>query len=141
MARRPPGPLRGDLGHPGPDPGLTTRTRPWAGGTLLTLCGELDLDTVPVLRAALDPALAGPGGTVLIDCADLSFCDSTGLSALLEAAGRATACGGRLELVRPRPLVRRVLELTGATDAFRVLDDLPLRSATPRPGPDPEEER
>ncbi|GAA1384122.1 STAS domain-containing protein [Kitasatospora putterlickiae] len=105
--------------------GLTVRARPWARGTVLALHGELDLDSVAVLRQALDRALALPGTVVVIDCGDLAFCDSTGVSALLEAATRAAGFGSRIELARPRPLVRRVLELTGATDAFAVHESVP----------------
>ncbi|MFD8322437.1 STAS domain-containing protein [Kitasatospora purpeofusca] len=129
MSRRPPRPPRPPATGTAPAPdqpvGLTTHARPWARGTVLILNGELDLDSVAVLREALDPALATPGTVVLIDCGDLAFCDSTGLSELLEAAIRAREHGSRIELARPRPIVRRVLEITGATDAFPVRDALP----------------
>ncbi|MFC5668357.1 STAS domain-containing protein [Kitasatospora misakiensis] len=125
MTRRPSRPPDGITTAPDQPLGLTTRTRPWGGGTVVALDGELDLDSVAVLREALDRALATPGTVVVIDCGDLAFCDSTGLSELLAAAVRAHAAGSRIELARPRPLVRRVLELTGATDAFPVRDGAP----------------
>ncbi|MFF2951633.1 STAS domain-containing protein [Kitasatospora sp. NPDC057965] len=116
-----------DAARTAPDEGaaFTVHARPWAHGSVLALRGELDLDSVAVLRQALDRALAVPGTVVVIDCRDLAFCDSTGVSTLLEAAGRAAAQDSRIELARPRPLVRRVLELTGAGDAFPVHDTVP----------------
>ncbi|AUY53379.1 STAS domain-containing protein [Streptomyces sp. CB01881] len=105
--------------------GITIEARPWAEGTVLTLRGELDLDTVGSVEAALDAALAGPATVVVLDCGDLEFCDSTGLNAMLRARARAEAGGSRIELARPRPLVLRMLELTGATDAFRIRDGAP----------------
>ncbi len=125
MTRRPPRPPDGTTTGTDQPLGLTTRTRPWEDGTVVALHGELDLDSVAVLRAAVDRALTTPGTVVVIDCGDLAFCDSTGLSELLDAAVRARAGGSRIELARPRPLVRRVLELTGATDAFPVRDTVP----------------
>ncbi|MEE1783511.1 STAS domain-containing protein [Streptomyces sp. SP17BM10] len=104
---------------------FTTDVAPWAEGTVLALYGELDLDSVAALHAALEPVLDLPGAIVVIDCAGLDFCDSTGLNALLRAQARATAAGGRIELARPRPLVLRMLELTGVTDAFRIRDTVP----------------
>ncbi|WP_380282825.1 STAS domain-containing protein [Kitasatospora purpeofusca] len=125
MTSRQPRPPDGTATVPDEPAGLTVRARPWARGSVLALRGELDLDSVAVLRRALDRALALPGTVVVIDCGDLAFCDSTGVSTLLEAAVRAAGSGSRIELARPRPLVRRVLELTGATDAFPVHDTVP----------------
>ncbi|MFJ3791589.1 STAS domain-containing protein [Kitasatospora sp. NPDC090091] len=105
--------------------GLTVAARPWAGGTVLTLRGELDLDSVDLLHTALDSVLLTAGTTVVIDCGDLEFCDSTGLNAMLRGRAIADAGGSRIELARPRPLVLRMLELTGAADAFRIRDEPP----------------
>ncbi|MFF2543202.1 STAS domain-containing protein [Kitasatospora sp. NPDC058063] len=105
--------------------GLTVEIRPWALGTVLVLLGELDLDSSADLRAALNRTFAGPAGVVVVDCAGLEFCDSTGLNALLRAKARAAVDGSRIELARPRPLILRMLELTGATDAFPIRGTVP----------------
>ncbi|MFJ7906563.1 STAS domain-containing protein [Kitasatospora sp. NPDC096204] len=105
--------------------GLTIEIRPWALGTVLVLFGELDLDSAAELRAALDRAVAEPASVVVVDCAGLEFCDSTGLNALLRAKARAAVDDSRIELARPRPLILRMLELTGATDAFPIRETVP----------------
>ncbi|MET8545309.1 STAS domain-containing protein [Kitasatospora sp. NPDC004799] len=105
--------------------GLTVEVRPWALGTVLVLLGELDLDSTADLRAAFDRALVEPASVVVVDCAGLEFCDSTGLNALLRAKARAAVDGSRIELARPRPLILRMLELTGATDAFPIRETVP----------------
>lgn len=105
--------------------GFSAEVSPWAGGTLVSLFGELDLDTVPDLNDVLGSALGTPATVVVVDCAGLDFCDSTGLNALLRAQARAEAQGSRIELARPRPLVLRMLELTGVTEAFTLRDTLP----------------
>ncbi|MFE7561611.1 STAS domain-containing protein [Kitasatospora sp. NPDC057500] len=125
MTHRRPRPPDGTATAPDAPAGLTVRARPWAHGSVLALHGELDLDSVVVLRHALDRVLALPGTVVVIDCGDLVFCDSTGVGVLLEATARAAGFGSRIELARPRPLVRRVLELTGATEAFAVHEAVP----------------
>ncbi|MFG2844133.1 STAS domain-containing protein [Kitasatospora sp. NPDC048296] len=128
MAPRKPSPgWTGDLDlAPDAPPGrFTVEVSPWAEGTVLALYGELDLDSVAGLRAVLGTALAVPATVVVVDCAGLEFCDSTGLNTLLHAQARAAADGSRIELARPRALVLRMLELTGATDAF------PIRDAPP----------
>ncbi|MBV6696746.1 STAS domain-containing protein [Kitasatospora aureofaciens] len=105
--------------------GFRVEAEPWAEGTVLAVYGELDLGTVADLRAALDQALAVPGTVVVIDCAGLEFCDSTGLNALLRAQADAVADDSRIELARPRTLLLRMLELTGATDAFPIRGTVP----------------
>ncbi|MFJ2188806.1 STAS domain-containing protein [Kitasatospora sp. NPDC087861] len=126
MTRRPP------ATDPAPGPvGLTVQARPWARGTVLALYGELDLDSVDALWAALDAALAAPAAVVVIDCAGLEFCDSTGLDAMFRAQDRAAARGSRIELARPRPPVLRMLELTGATDVLPVRDVPPSGPGRP----------
>jgi anti-anti-sigma factor len=122
MTHHPPKPPNGAVGQAR---GFSVHAEPWAEGTVLALYGELDLDSLTALYAALDPALSVPGAVVVIDCAGLEFCDSTGLNALLRAQARAAPDGSRIELARPRPLVLRMLELTGAVDAFLVRDTVP----------------
>src|SRR4051794_33684058 len=78
-----------------------------AGDALvLSLSGELDLVSEPILASALEHAESRPA--VRIDLSGLAFMDSTGLRALLSAAREVTG----LELVGPlQPPVRRLLEL------------------------------
>ncbi|AUG81653.1 hypothetical protein CFP65_7048 [Kitasatospora sp. MMS16-BH015] len=120
MARRlPPGPEQGRAGA------FSVESRPWAGGTVLTLRGELDLGAAAELARWLAEALVVPGTTVVVDLGELGFCDSSGLSVLLRARTVAVAEGSHLELARPRPLVLRMLELTGAAYAFRIRAEPP----------------
>ncbi|MFE3874530.1 STAS domain-containing protein [Kitasatospora sp. NPDC059146] len=111
--------------QPPNEDGFTVQVHPWAEGTVLAPYGELDLETVADLEPALTPALAQPGSVIVVDCAGLEFCDSTGLNLLLRARARATADGSRIELACPRPMIRRMLELTGVTHAFPIRDTVP----------------
>jgi anti-anti-sigma factor len=80
---------------------------------LLVLRGELDAWSSEPLAAALaDPALTG-AADVEIDCAELTFVDSSGVVALLEARRSVEAAGARCSLVRPHPRVREVFDLCG----------------------------
>ncbi len=83
--------------------------------TELVLSGELDLSTAGALSAALASA-AEHGPTVLaLDVAELSFCDSTGLRALLSSPGPdplVLRCVG--------PQLGRLLDLTETRDRFRI---------------------
>jgi anti-sigma B factor antagonist len=81
--------------------------------TVLTLDGEIDLATAPRLRAYIDGVLALQRGDVIIDMAEVQFCDSTGLGVIMHAATRLAARGHTLIVRRPTRPVARILAITG----------------------------
>jgi anti-anti-sigma factor len=91
---------------------------PW----LLHLSGELDLDTAPALTKVLD-GLTGRGGTIGLDCADLTYMDSSGLHVILNTVGLLGE-RGRVVLFNPSPVVRRLIEICGL-DGMIVVSDHP----------------
>jgi anti-sigma B factor antagonist len=85
---------------------LTVSADPEREGTLVQIAGELDLVTGPQLEAALAAATEQP---VRIDLSGLTFMDSTGLRALLNA----TRAHPDLQISGPlQTPVQRLLELT-----------------------------
>ena len=89
-------------------------------GPVLRLSGEVDIQTSPVLDEQLRSVLGEGATSIVIDLADVTFLDSTGLSVLVAGLKRCQKVGGTVRLVSLRPNVRRVLEITGLTDAFQV---------------------
>ncbi len=57
--------------------------------------------------------IALAGSTVVIDLADLSFMDSSGIAALVKARNQIADGSHRLVLTRPADNVRKVLEVVG----------------------------
>lgn len=86
--------------------------------------GEMDIDRAPMLYDALHAAITQPGGAeeIFVDLSDLSFCDSSGLNALIHARQTAAEHGRRIILRTPPPQLRRLLEMTGADTLFPVTD-------------------
>jgi anti-sigma B factor antagonist len=83
------------------------------GGVFVTLFGELDTASAPILRDCLDH-LVNEGVTRLeVDVSELAFIDSTGLTVMMEQWHRLQAMGGSLALLSPSPPVLRMLEITG----------------------------
>jgi anti-anti-sigma factor len=75
--------------------------------------GELDLGTVPILDGHLSSLEQDGVKAIILDLRDLSFIDSTGLRALLDASSRAANDGHRLAIVGAPDPARRLLEITG----------------------------
>jgi len=82
-------------------------------GVVLKLTGELDLDTAPILYSRLEDIVGRGRWRIVVDASDLSFCDSTGLSALLAAHQACTSAGGFLRLAAPDDLLVRLLAVVG----------------------------
>ena len=65
--------------------------------------------------------LAQAGATpVVVDLADVSFLDSAGISLLIQAKKRLSNAGSDLVLRAPQQHIRRVLEISGVTELFRI---------------------
>jgi anti-sigma B factor antagonist/stage II sporulation protein AA (anti-sigma F factor antagonist) len=75
--------------------------------------GEIDMSTADVLRDALNDALDKNPPAVVLDMAGVTFLDSTGIAALVVAHNRAIDENTALTLINCRPIVRRVLDVTG----------------------------
>ncbi|MFD6553833.1 STAS domain-containing protein [Streptomyces sp. NPDC058398] len=88
---------------------------------LITLAGEIDLESAPLVRTALARCLSDGIRTIDIDLTPVTFCDCTGLNVFLHAAQQTTETGGTLQLHHPPPTLGLILDLTGS--GFLLLDD------------------
>jgi anti-anti-sigma factor len=93
------------------------------GTTTVAFNGELDLAGIDSASQAIERAEQADGMLVL-DLAGLTFIDSTGLEVILRAARRAQQTGRRLVVVRPRPYVRRLFELTAIDQSLDIVDSV-----------------
>jgi anti-anti-sigma factor len=87
------------------------------------LRGELDLATASLLHKRIDELLAGNGqhrSLLLIDLGELTFCDSSGLRALLEILDRCHRLGTNLRVTNVPANIHRVFELTGTTSVLNI---------------------
>jgi anti-sigma B factor antagonist len=81
--------------------------------TLVALAGELDMSTVGQLSDTVATELERQPSQIVIDLADLTFCDSLGLGTLVVLNRAAQAQRSRLTLRNPTPFFTRMLEVTG----------------------------
>ena len=95
-----------------PAPWSVTEVADLRGDRLLIVAGELDLATVPELARMLG-ALRARGHAVVLDLADVTFMDSSGLSLLLEAQLDADRDGWEFSIRRASEAVRRIVALAG----------------------------
>ncbi|MGN6870059.1 MAG: STAS domain-containing protein [Solirubrobacteraceae bacterium] len=104
-----------------PSPGLDVRRVDHPLGVVLTLGGDLDLSTVPVLQGRLDQAMRTKAAMV-IDLSRLRFMDSSGLGLLVRAERQLRDSGLQLVLVRGPRAVHRIFEFTSLDCHFEFCD-------------------
>ncbi len=112
-------------------------------GTVLRFRGELDFESVVQFQEAAAAVFAGGAvpELVVVDCAGLEFCDSSGISELVRFYLRLTDAGSRLRMSAVPASVARAFELTGLDRAIPVYDstgaalaDVTQGNACARPG-------
>jgi anti-anti-sigma factor len=86
----------------------------------LDLAGELDLATAGLLSEQVRRALDGGATELVLDLAEVTFCDSTGVDAMVKARALADRRGARLGAVNAHGVTRRSLEITGALELLSV---------------------
>jgi anti-anti-sigma factor len=112
---------------------MSTRFTPWIASTAVridatyappgtarvALDGEVDLATAPEVRTALLAILGDQRtATLVVDLERVMFLDCAGLGALVGVRNAAVESGRTIRVTNPRPIVRRVLDVTGLSIVF-----------------------
>ena len=102
---------------------ITLSTSTDSEGTVtVTVVGEVDTFTAPVLRASLDTQLEQQPSELVIDLCGVQFLGSAGLAVLVETQKSARSRDVGLRLVANTRAVTRPLEVTGLIDLFTIGD-------------------
>lgn len=80
---------------------------------ILRLHGELDVHTAEIFKAEADELLDLGPSNVILNVEEVTFIDSSGLGAILGRFKRISSAQGRMVIVRPKPHIRQILELSG----------------------------
>jgi anti-sigma B factor antagonist len=88
---------------------------------VISLDGELDMASAPLLQAALEEAESAQDSALVIDLERLQFMDSTGLRTILWARERWESRGRELALTAGSSQVQRLLTVSGVRDQLRVV--------------------
>ncbi|MBT2442099.1 STAS domain-containing protein [Streptomyces sp. ISL-36] len=97
-----------------PDEEFRAVTRSVGERAVVTVCGEIDIDTGPLLQDALDEALAVCVAGIDVNFSHVTFCDCVGLTVLLRARADARQRGIGFGVCEVRiPSVRNLFTTTG----------------------------
>jgi anti-sigma B factor antagonist len=89
---------------------------------IVALHGEVDVLTVDQVRVAIGDAIAKRPRAIVVDLAELSFIDSTGLGALVFGFQRCRDANITFTLARASRGVHQILVLSGLLEIVDVVD-------------------
>ncbi|RBY83094.1 STAS domain-containing protein [Blastococcus sp. TF02A-30] len=101
---------------------ITLSTSEEDGVVTVTVVGEVDTFTAPVLRSTLDSQLEQSPRELVIDLSGVQFLGSAGLAVLVETQKSARAKEVGLRLIATTRAVTRPLEVTELIDLFTIAD-------------------
>lgn len=97
---------------------LALSTRLLGDRAVVSVSGEIDLETASQLGEHALDALRSVSPRIALDITDVTFIDSTGLKVLVTIERRAQLAGGSFVLVGATRAVLRILALTGLDQVF-----------------------
>lgn len=95
-------------------------TESGSGYVLVSVVGEVDVATAPLLRDRLEEAVAEGFPTVVVDLTGVTFLDSTALGVLIEASKLCEAAGRTMRIAVSEPRILKIFEITGLTEFFDI---------------------
>jgi anti-sigma B factor antagonist len=86
--------------------------RPSEDTAVVAVAGDADLHSGPELRDCLSGLMDEGVTRLVLDLSETTFVDSMALGVLLGSVKRLRPSDGRVEVVVPRPDIRRIFEIT-----------------------------
>lgn len=91
---------------------------------LMSLSGEVDVYTAPVLKEKLIEQIESGCVNILVDLDSVGFIDSSGLGVLVGGLRRAKERSGAIRLVCTRDSILKIFRITGLDKVFPVFESV-----------------
>jgi anti-sigma B factor antagonist len=105
------------------DPASSSAMARQSRSNVLPLKGEIDLHVSPTVTASLNEMIEKKPERFVVDLSDVSYIDSAGLAALIEAMQKVEAYGGKFMLAGLQETVRSIFEISRLDQVFQIFPD------------------
>jgi anti-sigma B factor antagonist len=95
---------------------------------IIPLEGEIDLHVSPRIANTLNAALKEQPRNLVVDLANVSYIDSSGLAVLIEAMQNVERYGGKFALAGLQENVKPIFEIARLDQVFRIFPDVAAAS-------------
>ena len=92
---------------------------------IVSITGDIDLETSPKLREFLKPKSSKKTPCLLLDFSGVKYIDSSGLATLIEYFQAVQGFKGKLALAALSPRVKNVFEIVRLEQIFPIHPDIP----------------
>jgi anti-sigma B factor antagonist len=99
---------------------LSLNVRTVGEQSVLDVVGEVDVYSAPELRERLAELVNASTPSLVVNLADVSFLDSTGIGTLVAGLNRAVQFGGTLTLVCDHERILKLFRITGLDTVFSI---------------------
>ena len=90
---------------------------------VVPLKGEIDLHVSPTVTASLNEVIDKKPDRLVVDLSDVSYIDSAGLAALIQAMQKVEGYGGKFMLDGLQETVRSIFEISRLDQVFQIFPD------------------
>ncbi len=90
---------------------------------VLPLKGEVDLHVSPTVTASLNEMIDKKPQRLVVDLSEVSYIDSAGLAALIEAMQKVEGYGGKFMLAGLQETLRSIFEISRLDQVFQIFPD------------------
>lgn len=108
--------------RPDTPPPFRLGLEPHRATIVVTAHGEIDIAAADVFAAKLREVMEAGFERVVLDLREVSFIDSSGLRALIEARAASAEAEVEFALIRGPESVQRLFEVTGTTAVLNFID-------------------
>ncbi len=105
------------------EPSSSAPTERQSRSNVLPLKGEIDLHVSPTVTALLNDMIGKKPERLVVDLSDVSYIDSAGLAALIEAMQKVEGYGGKFMLAGLQETVRSIFEISRLDQVFQIFPD------------------
>jgi anti-sigma B factor antagonist len=91
---------------------------------VLSLKGEIDLHVSPSVTASLNAMVEKKPRRLVVDLSDVTYIDSAGLAALIEAMQKVEGYGGKFLLAGLQETVRSIFEISRLDQVFQIFPNV-----------------
>ena len=91
---------------------------------VLPLKGEIDLHVSPSVTASLNAMIEKKPRRLVVDLSDVTYIDSAGLAALIQAMQKVEGYGGKFLLAGLQETVRSIFEISRLDQVFQIFPDV-----------------
>ena len=103
---------------------LAVSTEELNGSVVITVGGEGDVYTAPLLRDTLEQRISAGDSRIIVDLDQVEFIDSTGLGVLVGRLKNVRNRSGSMVIVCTAERVLTVFKLTGLDKVFTITDSV-----------------